>query len=106
MAKGAIAKKEIFDKLLTVFPGSFMANEKTLRIPYEEEGAPLEIKVTLTAAKDIIGEVVKGDFDWSDEESKERGQRAKVGVIEEILTEPTQEEKENVQRMLESLGFV
>ena len=102
MAKGAIAKKEIFDKLLTVFPGSFMADEKNLRIPYEEEGAPLEIKVTLTAAKDIIGEVIKGDFDWDDAPEKNQPKVAPPAAV----TEPTQEEKENVQRMLESLGFV
>lgn len=100
MAKGAIAKKEIFDKILAAFPNSFMADEKTLRIPWEENGAPLEIKVTLTAAKDILGEVVEGDFDWADAPEK-----AEIKAPAAI-TEPTQEEKDNVQKMLESLGFV
>lgn len=55
MAKGAESKEKIFQKMLEVFSGSFMADAKTLRIPMEENGEVLEVKVTLTAAKDVLG---------------------------------------------------
>ena len=64
MAKGSIAKEAIFKKMLEVFPNSFMADAKTLRIPWEENGETIEIKVALTAAKDILGSSV--DMNWED----------------------------------------
>lgn len=53
--KGNSSKQIIFDKILKTFDGAFMADEKTLRIPLVEDGTPIEIKVSLTAAKDIVG---------------------------------------------------
>lgn len=56
MAKGALSKTLIGTAILQVFPGSFIDSDgKTIRIPTSIEGEPLEIKVTLTAAKDIVG---------------------------------------------------
>ena len=105
MAKGNASKEIIFQKILDTFKGSFMADAKTLRIPMEENGEPLEIKVTLTAAKDIIGDAAVGeDHDWSD--PKDTSKSNTVGTVTPIVAEPTQEEKENVQRMLKNLGFL
>ena len=56
MARGSVAKTLIGTAILQVFPGSFIDSDgKTIRIPSTAEGDPLEIKVTLTAAKDIVG---------------------------------------------------
>ena len=56
MAKGSLAKEKIFEKMLEVFEGSFMYNNgKELRIPFDEEGKLVEIKVALTCAKDLVG---------------------------------------------------
>lgn len=56
MAKGQKAKEEITKKILDVFTSSFlMEDNKTIRIPWVEDGMELEVKVVLTAAKDIIG---------------------------------------------------
>ena len=44
------------------------------------------------------------DHDWSD--PKDIPKSASIGVTTPAAAEPTQEEKENVQRMLESLGFI
>ena len=105
MAKGNASKEIIFQKILDTFKDSFMADAKTLRIPMEENGEPIEIKVTLTAAKDIIGSAAVGeDHDWSD--PKDTPKSTSIGTATPAAAEPTQEEKENVQRMLESLGFV
>ena len=55
MAKGATAKKYIFDTLLKTFEDSFMYNNgKELRVNIDEEGTPVQIKITLTAAKEAV----------------------------------------------------
>ena len=54
MAKGAISKDKVKDKILEVFEGSFI-NDKEIRIPFVENGEQIEIKVALTCAKDVIG---------------------------------------------------
>ena len=50
MARGSQAKEEIIQKILETFPGSFRY-DKELRIPIEENGENIQIKITLTAAK-------------------------------------------------------
>lgn len=54
MAKGADSKEKVKQKILEIFEGSFV-NDKEIRIPMVENGENLEIKVTLTCAKDVIG---------------------------------------------------
>ena len=103
MAKGAVAKEQIFAKLLETFEGSFMYNNgKECRINWDENGTPVQIKVTLTAAKEAVdpeGEVLKvaaaaketGDFMNFPEPKK--------------AVEVTEEEKKNVEDLLKSLGL-
>jgi hypothetical protein len=56
MAKGSQSKTLIGNALLQIFPGAFIdADQKTVRIPTTCEGEPLEIKITMTCAKDLIG---------------------------------------------------
>ena len=56
MARGATSKTLIGEALLQIFPGAFIdTDRKTVRIPTSCEGEPIEIKVTLTAAKDVLG---------------------------------------------------
>ena len=50
MVRGSRAKEEIIQKILETFPGSFKY-DKELRIPIEENGENIQIKITLTAAK-------------------------------------------------------
>ena len=52
--KGSQAKEAIIQKLMEVFPDAF-AYEKEIRIPMEENGETVEIKVTLTCAKVNVG---------------------------------------------------
>lgn len=50
--RGAEAKANITKKILETFEGSFLYNGgKELRIPVEENGEIVQIKITLTAAK-------------------------------------------------------
>lgn len=93
MARGAIAKENITKQILNTFEGSFI-NEKEIRIPYVENGEEVEIKVTLTCAKDNV-----------------RGSAANEPVSAWTTTEPavpaqvTEEEKKNVKKLLEALNL-
>lgn len=102
MAKGSIAKEAIFKKMLEVFPNSFMADAKTLRIPWEENGETIEIKVALTAAKDILGNSV--DMNWEDGGGAEKAPAAAPKAL--VSSEPTAEEKANVEKLMASLGLI
>ena len=86
MAKGSSSKELITEILLGVFKGSFV-NGKELRIPVIENGDPIQIKVTLTAAKDLIS------ADGSDS----------ISVAQ--FSEPTEEEKEAIKQLLIKLGI-
>ena len=105
--RGAQAKQDVFNKILEVFPGSFMQDDKILRIPMSENGETVEIKVTLTAAKDIIGAGASSnrvagptaveEFAWSD-----APQNAVTAAAANDLTET---EKTNIRKMMEALGL-
>ena len=100
MAKGSLSKDIIFKKLIEVFPGSFMQDDKICRIPCIENGETVEIKVTLTAAKDILGTAAapaKEEFDWSDEKLDPVSTVAKNDLSEQ--------EKANIKKMMEALGL-
>lgn len=103
MAKGAIAKQIVFDKILEVFEGSFMYNGgKECRIPIDEEGNEVQIKVALTCAKDNVspeGEVIRAAAAVSEE-----------GPVNSFpaphkIAEVTEEEKQNVEDLLKTLGL-
>ena len=100
MARGNEAKQRIFAKLLEVFPGSFMQDDKILRIPVEEGGEPVEIKVTLTAAKDLLAG--GGSLDWSDSTDKKDAGT----VASPLTTEPTEEEKQNTDLIEQMVSLV
>ena len=94
-AKGTESKCIIFNKLKGIYPNSFWEDEnKILRIPMNEGGNPIEIKVTLTAAKNILGSgAVESAFPTASEP-----------VVEKPV-EMTEEEKENVATLLASLNL-
>lgn len=90
--KGSAEKEIIFQKLTEVFPEAFM-DGKIMRVPFEG----VEIKVTLTAAKDIIG--------GGGTVSASTATASAKTVAPEFIAEPTQDEKEKVQDLLSKLGF-
>ena len=58
-ARGQELKNQIVNKILEVFPNSFI-NGKEIRICGNENGEEVQIKVTLTAAKEnIVNEAVE-----------------------------------------------
>lgn len=98
--KGTILKKEITDKILEVFPGSFLYNDgKEIRIPGMEEGQLIQVKVALTCAKTNV---------------EQNGENALPGEImptstidstPQTVIEVSQEEKDNVKKLMASLGL-
>lgn len=101
--KGTEAKNVVFTKLQEVFPDSFWEDQgKILRIPLDENGTRVEIKVSLTAAKNNLGgDTVPSAFTATP-----------VNIIssnsnstQSSSIEPTQEEKENVSKLIASLGL-
>ena len=93
MARGADEKISVGNKILETFDGSFQYG-KEIRIPIGD----VQIKVTLTCAKDNVE--IGGDTALPGETpAKEvtRGHRADI--------KPTQEEKERVSSLLQTLGL-
>lgn len=101
MARGSVSKETIFNKLKEVFSDAFWEDEgKILRIPLVENGDRVEVKVTLTAAKNNLG----GDNAPSAFGEDAAVPSANVSEVKPIV-EPSDEEKANVQRLLNSLNF-
>ena len=103
MAKGAKAKEEVFAKILETFEGSFMYNSgKECRINWNEDGNIIQLKVTLTAAKEPVS--IDGDVAVAKEaEVKESAAGAFPAPKNNV--EPTPEEKKNAEDLLKSLGL-
>ena len=105
MARGAEAKKQVIDKLLSTFEGSFLYNDcKEVRVPVMENGELIQIKVTLTAAKENVN---VGD------DNLIPGSDTVVQVVdtptfskeETKSVEPTKAEQDNVNDLLRALGL-
>ena len=96
MARGSQAKEVIWSKLKEVFPELFIVG-KEYRIPMIEDGETIEIKVTLTAAKDVIGGAVAKPSVESDTASP-------VEVKVEDIS-PTPEEMKEVRDFLKELDL-
>lgn len=101
MAKGQITKDIITEKILETFKGSFKY-DKEIRIPYIENGEEIQIKCVLTCAKtnvDAGGEnAIPGETQTILSEDKTQ-------VTNKETVEITQEEKNNVSKMLAALGL-
>ena len=98
MARGVDSKAAATEMILKTFPGSFIY-DKEIRIPYMENGENIQLKCTLTCAKTNVGE--------GDENAIPGAVAANDNTIETTSTaiEPTEEEKENVKKLMEVLGL-
>ena len=103
MAKGNQLKKEILDKMLKVFPNSFLYNNgKELRICGQEDGNEIQVKVTLTAAKE---NVYSGQDNATPGETAINFENNENTIVEQKTIQPTQEEKDNVKKLMETFGL-
>ena len=103
MAKGAVAKQEIGAKILEVFDGAFYYNNgKELRIPCNENGVEVQIKIAMTCAKDNVDP--SGESIAPAAVAKEEGPVGNFPAPKK-RTEVTEEEKQNVSDLLKALGL-
>lgn len=105
-AKGTILKREIAKKILEVFPNAFLYNDgKEIRINGTEDGNPVQIKVTFTAAKVPVegGGVVTAPQETAGELDFSTPVNASTSS-EEIPEEPSEEEKQRLEVLLSRLG--
>lgn len=102
MARGQELKKEISNKILEFFPNSFLYNDgKEIRICGQENGEEIQVKVTLTAAKENV---------YSGQDNATPGTTTEIKFEdskqnEQSVIEPTQEEKDNVKKLMETFGL-
>lgn len=96
MARGAEAKQIITDKILQTFEGAFIYG-KEIRVPLQENGERVEIKVTLTCAKENVGGN-DNDFTMKQEDAENIMAKA-VSAI------PTEQEKANIADLMSRLGL-
>ena len=97
--KGSISKETVTKKILEIFVGSFQY-EKEIRIPMEEDGNQIQLKCVLTCAKTNVepnGEnAIPGEV---------TSVAAGIPASEKTFVEPTQEEKDNVQKLMQMLNL-
>lgn len=99
--KGTIAKKEITDKILATFEGSFLYNDgKEIRIPMIEDGNEVQIKVALTCAKDNVTQGADVALPGATETVA-----VTTTSVSTTPVETTQEEKDNIKKMMAALGL-
>ena len=102
MARGQQFKKEVQNKILEAFPGSFLYNDaKEIRICGSEAGEVVQIKVALTCAKENVemgaDTAMPGDFP-APKMTAPTPERTSPAV-------PSAEEKQKVADLLKSLGL-
>ena len=105
-ARGSIAKEKITNQILAAFPGSFKY-DKEIRIPVDENGELVQIKVTLTAAKVNVeagGDTVLPGTVKVEPSNTPITPTPRVEPAREIA-QPTAEEKHNVSELLKLLDF-
>lgn len=102
MAKGASSKITVTNKILETFPNAFVYG-KEIRVPMIEDGNEIQIKITLTCAKD---NVVQGE-DNAIPGTVMNGNAAAGATQSATVSElqPTAEEKANVSALLKTLGL-
>lgn len=92
MAKGQQEKKVVYDKIMEMFDGAFSPDGKVIRVPIQGEDGLVEIKVALTAAKDILG---GGDASPVTSQTE----------VSATPTPPTEDEKKNIEELMSRLGI-
>lgn len=94
--RGSLSKTLIGTAILQVFPNSFIEPDgKTIRIPTTCEGQLIEVKIQMTAAKDVVG-------------TGNGGQASSETVTKQAApqnAEMTDDEIKEVQELVKRLGL-
>lgn len=105
MAKGQLSKAEFSKKILSVYEDAFLYNDgKEIRVPFVEDGINIQLKITMTCAKDIV----EPGADNALPTPITKGGSVKAGEFsfpEPQKIEVTDNEKTAVQDLMSSLGL-
>ena len=101
-AKGSISKEIIVQKILDTFEGAFKF-DKEIRIPMIEDGAEVQIKVTLTCAKTNV----ESGMDTAIPGATTATTATPTPKVIDThgVAEVTEEEKQNVLKAMKALGL-
>ncbi len=102
MAKGQISKVKATEIILKAFPDSF-TYDKEIRIPFKEDGEDIQLKCVLTCAK--VNVEPNGDIAIPGETKDINEINFTDKITKEKRIEPTQEEKDNIKRLMETFGL-
>ena len=106
MAKGQKAKKIISDKILNMFGDSFLYNDgKEIRIPIEEDGEIIQIKVTLTAAKASVEPGSDNEMPSVKNVNNINSNFDNIEDNPQEVVKVSDEEKANLATLMKSLGL-
>ncbi|HAH17784.1 MAG TPA: hypothetical protein DCL29_02015 [Eubacterium sp.] len=94
MARGSESKQKVIDKIKEIYPDAFIYG-KELRIPMEEDGMRVEIKVALTCAKTNVG----GDGDSVESQGEVSA------PVNAPAAAPSEQEKQNIADLMSRLGI-
>lgn len=106
MARGQAAKQEIMATILETFgSNSFLYNNgKEIRVNTKEDGEPVQIKITFTAAKTAVEpedeNAIPGALNAADQVSE-----VKEEETPKVVVEATADEKEAIADLMASLGI-
>ena len=106
MARGQAAKQEIMATILETFGGnSFLYNNgKEIRVNTQEDGEPVQIKITFTAAKTAVEpedeNAIPGASNVVDQANE-----VKEEETPKVVVEATVDEKEAIADLMASLGI-
>ena len=106
MARGQAAKQEIMATILETFGGnSFLYNNgKEIRVNTQEDGEPVQIKITFTAAKTAVEpedeNAIPGASNVVDKVSEVKEEESPKTVVE-----ATVDEKNAIADLMASLGI-
>lgn len=87
--KGAQSKKIVEEKILAMFPGSFIVDKKVY-IPFRENNEPVQVAVAMTCPKELVGHV-------EEETGEVKAPPQKTSI------EFTPEEKDTIEMLLSKL---
>ena len=104
MAKGQKSKIVIQNKILELFPEAFIYG-KEIRIPIEEDGEIIQIKITLTAAKASVEPGSDNEMPSVKNVNNINSNFDNIEDNPQEVVKVSDEEKANLATLMKSLGL-
>ena len=101
--KGQVSKDALIQELLNYFGNRAFKYDKEIRVNCVEDGQTVQIKIALTAAKALVN--VGEDAATPGEEVAAAPVQATLDAPKVTNIETSAEEKENLSKLLRSLGL-